>query len=80
MKDHMKQTKSSSLPIFMAGGIVNWIISTKWNSGSDGSKPKLLAALTTPIPNTGSSRNRTQRIATMIRGLNATFRKPAHCI
>lgn len=53
-------------PMLMAGGSVNWSISTKWYKGSGGRKPKLSAAFTTPIPIIGSSKYLTNKIPNII--------------
>jgi len=44
--------------MFIAGGKAYWITSTYWNKGSNGSRPKCAAALTTQNPMAGSKTSR----------------------
>ena len=60
----------------MAGGSVNCSIRIKWYNGSGGRKPSWVAALTTPIPITGSIKYLTQITIMITNGLNFALRKP----
>ena len=66
----------SRLPIFMAGGRVNWVINTKRNKGSEGRKPRVAAALTTQIPIAGSRTYRTKSTPMMTDGFILDKRRP----
>lgn len=62
--------------MFIAGGRVNWIMSTKRYRGSEGRSPHRAAVSTTPIPIGGSITYFTMITATISSGLSFAFHSP----
>ena len=65
------------LLMFIAGGTVYWINSTKLKRGSEGSNPRFVVVLITRIPIIGRITYRTQMIVIIITGLMLAILKPA---
>ena len=62
-------------PMFIAGGVAYWSRSTNWYNGSDCTKPKCIAPLTTTTPNNGRKTNRAAIIPTMVHiGVSVPFK------